>query len=247
MKESVAEVITPEQTFEFLDYGAFELKRSYQKNLSLGLLFAGLIHILIIGSLLLYNYIITHREDTRRVIRITDPSQLMAPPLSQVKPPQISIAEPKVAPPKAAIPKPVPDEEALEEVTIATQEELKENPIFTENTKGSDSIVVNPEELFPGRFDFIPVEEIPAIIKSVEPKYPEFARKGGVEGKVRVAMLVNKEGKVVKVEIAKASGSNTGFEEAAMEAARQFVFKPAIQNQKPVAVWVEMDIHFKLH
>jgi TonB family protein len=46
--------------------------------------------------------------------------------------------------------------------------------------------------------------------------------------------------------VAKSSGSNVGFDEAAVEAALQCIYKPAIQNGQPVAVWVTYPVEFKL-
>ena len=66
----------------------------------------------------------------------------------------------------------------------------------------------------------------------------EFLNPGG-SIKDRMAMVKD-------VRIAKPSGSNVGFDEAAMEAAYQFRYKPAIQNGQPVAVWVTYQVNFLL-
>jgi TonB family protein len=46
--------------------------------------------------------------------------------------------------------------------------------------------------------------------------------------------------------IAKSSGSNVGFDEAAIKAALQRRYRPALQNGRPVAVWVTYKIVFRL-
>jgi len=100
--------------------------------------------------------------------------------------------------------------------------------------------------------DFTPVDEQPVPIKQVQPHYPELARRSGVEGTVWLKVLVSKEGKVKDVNVMsvssnlKNSGTPGGLEEAAMEAARQWTFKPAMMKNKPVEVWVSIPFKFKL-
>ncbi|MCI0515451.1 energy transducer TonB [candidate division KSB1 bacterium] len=76
-------------------------------------------------------------------------------------------------------------------------------------------------------------------------KYPEIARKAGVEGKVYVKVLVNERGDVVRTEILKSLGNN-GCDEAAVEAIRKARWKPAMQRDRPVKVWISIPVIFKL-
>jgi TonB family protein len=92
--------------------------------------------------------------------------------------------------------------------------------------------------------DFVEFDKAPAIIKRVNPVYPEIARKAGLEGTVWVKMWVDKEGKVKKAVIQK-SGSEI-FDQSALDAATQFVFQPALNKNSPVEVWVSIPFHFKL-
>ena len=88
------------------------------------------------------------------------------------------------------------------------------------------------------------VEKQPEPIKNPAPKYPEIARKAGITGQVVVEVLVNKEGKVEA--IGKVHG-NEVFHEEAKKAAAQWTFTPAIQNDKPVKVWVSLPFRFQLN
>lgn len=225
-------------------YGAFELKRSYQKNFSLALALAAVIHLLIIGVFFLYGYITSSRD--KDVLVIKSLADLGPPPtITERQEPQILITQPIVTPPAVGTPKPIPDEQAQEEVTFATQKEMTDiNP----NAKTSDSVVidVDPGDYLPQEGDFVAVQEEPKIIKKIEPVYPELARQAGVEGKVLLVILVDKEGKVREVKVAKSSGANVGFEDEAVNAAKQWIFKPAIQNNKPVAVWTYQPVIFRL-
>ncbi len=92
--------------------------------------------------------------------------------------------------------------------------------------------------------DFVPYDKEPQIIKKVEPKYPEPAKRAGLEGKVIVKMWVDRDGKVKKVVVLKSDAAV--FNEPAIEAAKQFVFAPAYVDNKPVAVWISYPFRFRL-
>ncbi len=93
-------------------------------------------------------------------------------------------------------------------------------------------------------YEFYAVEIKPQIIKRVEPVYPEIARKASIEGQVFVKALVDETGHVIDVRVLKST--NPVFEAPAIEAAKQFVFKPGYQRDKPVKVWVVIPFRFKL-
>lgn len=92
--------------------------------------------------------------------------------------------------------------------------------------------------------DFVAYEKAPQIIKSVAPVYPEEARKAGLEGTVWIKIWVGKAGKPVKVVIQKSASDI--FDEAAIAAAKQFVFTPAILKGVPTDVWVSIPFYFRL-
>lgn len=94
--------------------------------------------------------------------------------------------------------------------------------------------------------DFVEFDKAPTIVKQVAPKYPELARKAGIEGEVWIKIWIQKDGKVRTAEIQKASGRDVGFEEAAIAAAQKLEFKPALKNGQPVATWVSLPFRFKL-
>ena len=88
-----------------------------------------------------------------------------------------------------------------------------------------------------------PVGGFAAIQKNL--RYPEIARKAGIEGTVMVKMLVDESGEVVVTEIAESLGDN-GCDEAAVEALKSVKWKPAMQKDKPVKVWVSIPVNFRL-
>ena len=88
------------------------------------------------------------------------------------------------------------------------------------------------------------VEKQPVPTKRAVPQYPDIARKANITGKVFVTALIDKTGKV------EAIGKITGpevFHEAARAAALTWEFEPAIQNDKPVKVWVSLPFTFQLN
>ena len=92
--------------------------------------------------------------------------------------------------------------------------------------------------------DFVPYDRAPQLINRVTPRYPEAARQAGLEGTVWVKILVDEKGKVPKVEIVRSDAEI--FNQPALEAAKQFVFTPALLNGEPVCVWVSIPFHLRL-
>jgi len=76
-------------------------------------------------------------------------------------------------------------------------------------------------------------------------KYPEIARKAGIEGTVTVQAQISQKGKVINTRILVPLG-NSGCNEAAVEAIKAVKWRPAKQRDKPVTVWVSIPVRFKL-
>ncbi len=233
-------------------YGAFEQKRYYQKNMFLAAVISAGAALAILGTVMLFTYLQSRETEAVHVVRIKTLAELAPPPSMTARPPQIQVAQPKIAPPSIGIPTPVPDEEVAEEVKFATRAELAQLAAPITSTQGAggtgDSLVIDipDEEFMPAPDDFVPVEELPVMVYEEPPIYPEMAERAGIEGVVWVRALVDREGKVRDAIIQKASGTNAGFEEAALEAAHKYRYKPAIQNGKPTPVWVSYRVVFEL-
>lgn len=71
------------------------------------------------------------------------------------------------------------------------------------------------------------------VIKRVQPVYPAIAKAAGVEGTVKVNVLVSESGNVVSAEVL--DGPQL-LRDAALDAARQWQYKPAEVDGKPVKV-----------
>jgi protein TonB len=98
----------------------------------------------------------------------------------------------------------------------------------------------------PNREDFVSVEQEPTPIQNIQSlvEYPEVAKRAGLEGKVIVSALIDKDGHVIRVEVDKSD--YPVFEEAAKKAMMKAKFTPARQNGEPVKLWYTVPIVFKL-
>ncbi len=92
--------------------------------------------------------------------------------------------------------------------------------------------------------DFVVFDKSPEIVKGVHPVYPDTARKAGLEGIVWVKIWVDNKGQTKKVLVTESS--DPIFNQPAIDAARQFVFVPAIKEGKPVDVWMAIPFNFRL-
>jgi protein TonB len=84
----------------------------------------------------------------------------------------------------------------------------------------------------------------PIEIYRVEPEFSEEARKAKLTGNVLVNLWVDRTGRVTHVSVLK--GLGMGLDEKAMEAVKQFRFKPAMENGKPVPVEMNIDVNFQI-
>lgn len=146
-------------------------------------------------------------------------------------------------PPKPPIPIEAPTDDVLEDIEI-NDTELDVNE---EITAPPPPPVEEEEEAEP--VFFVAVEEMPQPIGGISAiqkriKYPEIARRAGVQGRVFVKAFVDENGNVFKVELIKGIGA--GCDEEALKAVKATKFKPGKQRGKPVKVQVSIPILFKI-
>lgn len=132
--------------------------------------------------------------------------------------------EPIVEPEPPPEPPPIPDDAEIE---IGIPEAPPQTGPLIPGVKG----VTNPEL----------IEET-----KVEPEYPELARKARVEGTVILNAVVRRDGTVDNIQVLKAPPADLGFSEAAIAAVRQWRYKPAMQNGRPVDVYLTITVRFAL-
>ena len=231
--------------FQFMPYGAPELKEVAKKYMFRGVMVGSAAWLVLFLLSFGTSAFLRNRPHETKVVVVPYRELAAPPPLTdKAPPPQVAIAQP-VAPPSVAIPVPVPDAEAPPEQVIASQEELSQSTSSVA-TEGDNQLVVAPpdDDALPKFGDYVYVEELPEVISKPAPEYPDLARSAGVDGVVQLQALVGKDGKVKDVRVMKGVEM---LNEAALKAVRNWVFKPALSNNKPVAVWVAVPVRFSLN
>ena len=147
-------------------------------------------------------------------------------------------------PPKPPVPIEVPDDEILEDedLDLDVSLELDEEIINLPPPPSAAEEEEEPEI-------FMIVEQMPELIGGLgsiqsKIKYPEIAKKAGVEGRVFVQFVVNTDGSVLDPVVVRGIGA--GCDEEAVRAVSQAKFKPGKQRGKAVPVKMSLPITFKL-
>jgi TonB family protein len=90
----------------------------------------------------------------------------------------------------------------------------------------------------------LPYDQAPEAKTTVQPKYPDLATRAGIEGTVWTKVFIDETGKVTKVTISKSDAEI--LNQPSIDAAMQWVFKPAMKDGKPIAVDVAIPFRFKV-
>jgi protein TonB len=138
-------------------------------------------------------------------------------------------------PSRPSIPVEVEDEEAMDDVTI------EDTDVSFESFE--DAPPPPPPEEDEEVYEFFAVSEKPRLLHKEVPKFPDLARKAGIEGTVVVTVTISKKGDVIDAKIFK---SVPMLDESALSAARKCKFKPAKQRDKFVKVKMNIPFQFKL-
>ena len=202
------------------------LKLKYKKVIELSMVLSLVIMLLVFQTLRAIDMDETESKTVDIEIEVTD-----IPPTEQFKRPP--------PPPKPSIPIPTESEDVPEDLTIEA------------NTLDlSDIPPPPPPPEDEGDMVFVAFDEPPtpkggfrAIQKAL--KYPEIARKAGIEGRVTIHVLVSEKGEVIKTKILQSLG-HTGCDQAAVNAIKKVRWNPAMQRDKPVRVWVAIPVIFRL-
>lgn len=153
-------------------------------------------------------------------------------------------------PPRPPVPVEVPNNEIIEQETpdfdasLDLDESLDTNlpPPSQEEEQTKD------EEQYEQEI-FVAVEEPPKLIGGMkalraDTKYPEFARKAGIQGRVIVEFVVNTKGNVENPHVTR--GVHKLLNEAAIEAIEKQAFVPGKQRGDPVKVRMSLPVTFRL-
>ncbi len=146
-------------------------------------------------------------------------------------------------PPRQPVPVEVPNDEIIEDVDIDIGGDL--------DLGGSLSMPPPPPpaEDEPEEDFFVVVEEMPELIGGLgelqrQIRYPEMARRAGIEGRVYIQFIVNERGDVENPQVIRGIGG--GADEEALRVVSQAQFRPGMQRGRPVRVQYSLPIFFRL-
>jgi periplasmic protein TonB len=246
------------------EYGAYQVRKNYARNIMLGIIFAIVFFTLAVSAPLIVRLLTnTLDELNKKKVVNTEVTLAEPPPVDEKTPP------PPPAPPppplrstiKFTPPVIKPDEEVDE--PPPTQEQLKEVDAGTKTVEGDPNADVDLSGLEgDGTGDvleepdqvFISVEQMPeypggegALLKEIASKikYPAIARENNIEGTVYMSFVVNKEGVVTNVKVLRGIGG--GCDEEATRVIKSLSkFTPGKQNGRAVQVQYNVPVRFKL-
>ena len=85
----------------------------------------------------------------------------------------------------------------------------------------------------------------PQVIHAVDPDFTDEARRAKIEGVVSIQVIVDAHGNPQNIRVVRPLGM--GLDQKAIEAVRQYKFRPAMFQGHPVPVRVVIDVNFHLY
>ena len=206
-----------------------DLKRTYNITLQAGLIAALLIVILLVR--------INLYSEPPALLLIEEQEEVVMEDVIQTK--QIETPPP---PPRPPVPVEVPNDEIIDDDIVDLDLDF--------DLDGPMNLPPPP----PPQDDdedhiFMVVEQMPELIGGIGSvqklvKYPEMAKRAGIEGRVVIQFVVNETGQIENPQVIRRIGG--GCDEAALEAVKQAKFIPGMQRGRPVRVQYSVPITFKL-
>ena len=157
-------------------------------------------------------------------------------------------------------PPPPPPVQEVEVLNVVEDDvETQEIEINTEDDKNTEVIIQAPVEVQEEEEEeevvFVVVEKMPefpggqqALFKylSENVKYPVIAQENGIQGRVICQFVVNKDGKIVDVEVVRSGGDPSLDKDAVRVIKSMPHWKPGQQRGKPVRVKYTVPVNFRL-
>ena len=254
------------------DYGAYELRKTYNKRL-----YTALIAMVVFIALLFIGYLVANKisesDSTEMVVQDVQLEEIKQeekkdeppppPPPPKPEPPKVEMA--KFTPPKI-----VKDEEVKEDEKPPEVEKLEDTKIGSINQEGikDEGIVAPPvsdagkgvieapkkdEEDYDKTFTKVEIESSypggpSAWMRYLNKtfRYPQEAQDNEIQGTVVVQFIVDKEGNVSDVE-AVSGPTNGGLRDEAIRVIKKSgKWEPAVQNGRKVKSYKKQPITFKL-
>ena len=88
---------------------------------------------------------------------------------------------------------------------------------------------------------------VPVALKQVTPQYTSEAMRAKLQGVVVIQAVVAADGTVDRGRVTQSLDSQMGLDDAALMAAKRWLFKPGTKDGKTVPVAVTLTLQFRLH
>lgn len=240
------------------NYGAYELRRNYNKRVTF-----------IIGGMILFSFVLLgvkkfadrpKKEIIAETIKVEQIDLTPPPPAEELPPPP----PPPPPPPMVEMVKftpPVIKDDAVEEEPQHTQEDVKEIQVGVKDQEGDKEIVAPPStDAGPGEPAapeiFTIVEEnaefpggLAAMMKYIQQnvQYPAMAREAGISGKCFLKFVVNETGDISNVEVLKGVPGCPDCDKEAIRVVKSMPkWKPAKMTGRAVKCYFNLPFSFKI-
>jgi protein TonB len=130
-------------------------------------------------------------------------------------------------------------------ITADTPVPTSNQPIAVDNTQAAKPAKVVTAHREPVRKAVIRDRAPSLMAGTAQPKYPPSALRAGIDGTVTLDVQVDPQGEPSEISIAKRSG-NRDLDRAALRAASDWRFEPAMRNGKAVAAAVKVPVEFSV-
>jgi protein TonB len=237
------------------EYGAYRLRKKYNRNVIIGLI----IGVFIIATAIITPYLNAKAAENKskraerqveiKMENLDQPNETVAPPPPPPPPPQDVVQQARYVPPVV-----VDSVKPEENVQLMTADQAQ---VEVQNAEVVEDVQVVAEEVqedVDAAEPFVVVEEMPmfpggeaALLAYIaeHTQYPEVAKENNIQGKVIVRFCVTSKGGVDKVSILK--GVDAELDKEAIRVVQTLpAFKPGKQGGKPVPVWYMVPINFTL-
>lgn len=251
-------------------YGAYTIRREYQRRLTRALLISFILFLCIttLPKIIDWMQPAAPIQADMDIQMINVDLNLPEPPAIEDVPEPPALPPPKTPPLKSVafnVPDPKPNDQVKDDATIKDMDSLMNQNISTKDVDGDtiptynwDDIDKNntgnpfsdpkPDKPDVGPNDFVMLEKEPAPVNMDEIKkligYPPMAKEAEIEGKVVLRVQVDTHGDYVKHVVIKDPHPILTAE--VVKSLKHLKFTPGIQSGKPIKVWVTIPFDFKL-
>ena len=226
-----------------------------------GLVVSSVLQLLVLGVLILFPLLNYYELPAAELMTF-----LVAPPPPPPPPPPPEMAPQKVAPEKfdpLAAPKEIPDEVAIIEEAIPAPAQTITGVVggVIGGTPGGQiggvigGIISNAPMIAPPpppkkkppptpkRIRVGGAVQRANLIRQVKPVYPALARQARIQGTVRLTAIIAKNGFIEELQVL---GGHPLLVPSALQAVKQWRYKPTLLNGQPVEVVTQIDVNFTL-